>query len=354
MGQCYFSGSNSGEGFYNYFDGIVPEWERLTRYFMIKGGPGVGKSTLMKAVVKQAEEAGEEVECFYCSGDPDSLDGVRLVKRGIVFADATAPHAMDPKYPGAVEEIVSLGDFIIRNKIVKYRDEIEALTKGNKQGYSRAYAFLGAAAVLAEARYKEIETCVDKKKLSEVAEELMEAIREKEAYAEKINQEKTAYNDGERRLFLDAISCKGLLSFQEDFFAGRELYRVTGDCKDVVTDIIGKEVRGRKKEVFCDPLRPGCINHLWFPDAVLGLTCGEGTTGHVISGEKMLVRSCPELAKRYQEETIRLKVQAVECLRECKKIHDDLEKIYRECVDFHKVTECTERLLDLIGAGELV
>ena len=181
MAKKYFSGSNSGTGFYNHFDGLVPAWGKLIRYFMIKGGPGVGKSTLMKAVVKQAQDAGEEVECFYCSGDPDSLDGVRLVKRGIVFADATAPHAMDPKYPGAVEEIVSLGDYIIRNKIVKYRDEIETLTKENKQGYSRAYAFLGAAAVLEEARYKETETCVDRKKLSVLAEELKEAIREKEA-----------------------------------------------------------------------------------------------------------------------------------------------------------------------------
>ncbi len=347
MAKKYFSGSNSGTGFYNHFDGLVPVWGNLTRYFMIKGGPGVGKSTLMKSVVKQAEEAGEEIECFYCSGDPDSLDGVRLVKRGIVFADATAPHAMDPKYPGAVEEIVSLGDFIVRNKIVKYRDEIERLTKENKQGYSRAYAFLGAAAALEDARYKEIESCVDEKKLREVVEELNEAIREKE------NSGEAADKSGERRLFLDAISCKGFLSFQEQFFAGREVYRVTGDCKDVVTDLIGKMINGKKQEVFCDPLRPYCRNHMWLPDAALGLTCGGGTTGHVIDADKLLARCYPEITKCYQEEALRLKEQAVACLKECKRIHDDLEKIYRECVDFHKVTERTEGLLTLVGAGGL-
>ena len=135
MGQRYFSGSNSGEGFHNYFDGVVPVWERLTRYFMIKGGPGVGKSTLMKRVAAKAEEAGEEVELFYCSGDPESLDAVRLVKRGIVFADATSPHTMDPQLPGAVEEIVNLGEQIDRNRIVKYRAEVETLAKKNKVSY---------------------------------------------------------------------------------------------------------------------------------------------------------------------------------------------------------------------------
>lgn len=353
MAKKYFSGSNSGTGFYNHFDGLVPAWGKLTHYFMIKGGPGVGKSTLMKAVVKQAEEAGEEVECFYCSGDPDSLDGVRLVKRGIVFADATAPHAMDPRYPGAVEEIVSLGDFIVRNKIVKYRDEIERLTKENKQGYGRAYAFLGAAAALAEARYKEVETCVDKKNLSEVAEALNEVIREKEAQEKKEGHEETADKGGERRLFLEAISCKGFLSFHEEFYTGREVYRVTGDCKDVITDFIGRKIKGKKKEVFSDPLRPYCMNHMWLPDASLGLTCGEGETGHIIDGEEVLTKRCPEIINRYRSEALCLEEQAVSCLKECKRIHDELEKIYRECVDFHKVSERTDCLLALISSGEI-
>lgn len=350
MAKKYFSGSNSGAGFHNYFDGLVPTWGKLTRYFMIKGGPGVGKSTLMKAVLKQAEEAGEDAECFYCSGDPDSLDGVRLVKRGIVFADATAPHAMDPKYPGAVEEIVSLGDFIIRNKIVKYRDEIETLTKKNKRGYSRAYAFLGAATVLEEARYKEIEACVDRKKLSVLAEELNATIGEKEVCTMK---EKGENKSGERRLFLDAISCKGIISFHEEFFAGQSVYRITGECKDVVTDLLGSEIKGRKQEVFCDPLRPHCRKHMWFPDIALGLTCGEGKTGQTIDTDKVLAKKCPEITKYYWEETLRLKEQAVECLKRCKCIHDDLEDIYRECVDFGKVTEHTERLLALLASGEL-
>lgn len=348
MAKKYFSGSNSGTGFYNHFEGIVPEWEKLTRYFMIKGGPGVGKSTLMKAVVKQAEEAGEEVECFYCSGDPDSLDGVRLVKRGIVLADATSPHAMDPNYPGAVEEIVSLGDYIIRDKIVLYRDEIEALCKANKQSYGRAYAFLAAAAALAEARYKEVEACVNKKALEEWAEIIEVNHKRNDIVQTDVRTERK-----ERRLFLDAISCKGCISYAESFFDRGMLYRITGEYKDVITDLLCSRIRTEKKEVFCDPLCPHRRNHMWMADGQTGVTCGDGVGGTLIDSEKLLYRTCHKTTARYGEEIIRMKEAAVDCLKECKRIHDDLENIYRDCVEFRKVSEHTEQLLSLIGSGKI-
>jgi len=350
----YFSGSNSGTGFFNRFDGIVPAWESLTRYFMIKGGPGVGKSTLMKVVVKRALEQGEEAECFYCSGDPDSLDGVRLVKRGIVFADATAPHAMDPKYPGAVEEIVSLGDFIVREKIVKYRDGIEMLTRENKRSYERAYGFLAAAAALETERYKEVTECINQKKLSSLADEITETVQ-------KIGKE---YGEGEgctvtkgesaslteRRLFLDAISCKGCVSFAPEHFSAGSVYRVTGAYRDAVMDLLGKQVKVKKKEVFCDPLRPELIRHM--KGEGVGLTCEENTTGEMIVSEEYLKRQCHFLTKMYEKEALRMKENAMLCLKECKKVHDELESIYRECVDFSKVSERTEELVSLLWPGK--
>lgn len=335
MGHRFFSGSNSGTGFYNYFNGIVPEWEHLHRYFLIKGGPGVGKSTLMKRVVKQAEEAGEEVECFYCSGDPDSLDAVRLVKRGIVFADATSPHCMDPNYPGAVEEIVSLGDYIQREKIGKRREEIETLTKSNKVSYRRAYAFLGAAAALREEARREILSCIDEKKIEAWAKEL--GGRE-EMFGTKQN----------RNLFLDAISCKGRVHFDEVLEDAPNLYRVHGRYRDTVADRLAKEVRAERKEWFCDPLFPQNIRHLLIRENGVALTVNEGKEGTGIDSEEFLKKDCHELVKVYETEAGRLEEEAIGCLKECKKIHDKLEEQYKECVDFAGVTHHTERLLSLL------
>lgn len=335
MGQCYFSGSNSGEGFKNYFDGVVPVWANLTRYFMIKGGPGVGKSTLMKRVAAKAEEAGEEVERFYCSGDPDSLDAVRLIKRSIVFADATSPHTMDPQYPGAVEEIVNLGEQIDRNRIVMYRDKVEALTRKNKLSYSRGYAFLRAAKALEEERYREIAECVDKEKIAKQAKDITERIGTRE---ERQN----------RRLFLDALSCKGRVSFAKEHCEENRVYRVLGEEKDVVTDLLAKAIQSDKKELFCSPLCPERVNHMLLREQDLFLTTYTGTDGTLLSATEFLKKDCHALAGRYAEEARHLEDMAMDCFKECKRIHDDLEEIYKKCVDFVTITERTERLLELL------
>ncbi len=332
MGQCYFSGSNSGEGFYNRFDGIVPTWGRLTRYFMIKGGPGVGKSTLMKRVAAKAEEAGEEVELFYCSGDPDSLDGVRLVNKGIVFADATAPHAMDPKFPGAVEEIVNLGEQINRKCIVKYRDRIEQLCKRNKMGYDRAYAFLRAARALQEQRHRELTECIDKKKIVQQVTKIAERIG-------------TEAEEETRYLFLDAISCKGRISFAQEQCKGNRVYRVLGEEKDVITDVLARELKNNRKEFFCSPLCPGRVSHVLLSEKELFLTSDIGTDGTLLSSEEFLLKSPDKIVECYLERARCLEEEAMLCLKECKAIHDELESIYKECVDFATISERTEGLL---------
>lgn len=337
MGQCFFSGSNSGEGFHNYFDGVVPEWGKLSRYFMIKGGPGVGKSTLMKKVAERAEQNGETVERFYCSGDPDSLDAVRLIERGIVFADATAPHTMDPKYPGAVEEIVNLGEQIDRNRIVKYRDRIEELTGKNKRSYGRAYGFLRAAKALEEERRKEVFACMDKEKVKEWA---------KRFWAE--TEQKGEQPEVERRLFLDAVSCKGKVSFSPQAEEGNEIFRVTGPYKDVVTDCLVTAIGGEQKELFCSPLCPERVFHMLLRNDKLFLTSGEGNGGTAVYSEDFLKKKCHETVSIYFTEARRMEELAIGCLAECKKIHDDLEDIYKECVNFSEINERTEQLLRLL------
>ena len=50
----YFPGANTGRGFIGHFEGIVPPWSEPHYTYVLKGGPGVGKSTLMKNFAAQA------------------------------------------------------------------------------------------------------------------------------------------------------------------------------------------------------------------------------------------------------------------------------------------------------------
>lgn len=91
----YFLGANSPSGFYSLYDHLLPP-ERANRFYILKGGPGCGKSTLMRQVARRAEEAGETVEYTLCSGDPDSLDAILLPRLGVAIVDGTAPHVVVP------------------------------------------------------------------------------------------------------------------------------------------------------------------------------------------------------------------------------------------------------------------
>lgn len=105
----YFLGANSPAGFYSLYSELLSP-ETANAIYILKGGPGCGKSTLMRRVAQQAAQAGETVEYILCSADPDSLDGVVLPRLGAALVDGTAPHVVEPKYPGAVEQYVNLGN----------------------------------------------------------------------------------------------------------------------------------------------------------------------------------------------------------------------------------------------------
>ncbi|MEG0824825.1 MAG: hypothetical protein RSG86_03640 [Oscillospiraceae bacterium] len=87
----YFLGANSPSGFVSLYDALLPR-ESAAAIYYLKGGPGCGKSTLMRAVGRRAHDAGLDTEYILCSGDPDSLDGIVIPALGIAVADGTAPH----------------------------------------------------------------------------------------------------------------------------------------------------------------------------------------------------------------------------------------------------------------------
>ena len=77
----YFLAANSCEGFYSVFDkAYLPDGE--WRAYIIKGGPGTGKSSFMKRFASYAEKKGCKALRCPCSSDPDSLDAVILPAYG--------------------------------------------------------------------------------------------------------------------------------------------------------------------------------------------------------------------------------------------------------------------------------
>ncbi len=135
----YFVCANTSAGFVNFFSSNLADLERI---YILKGGPGTGKSSLMKKIGKHFLEKGMEIEYIRCSSDPSSLDGIIIKELSTGIVDGTPPHTIEPTAPGAIEEYISLGMAWDSQILRDNTDEILYLKKEIFENYKDLYDIL--------------------------------------------------------------------------------------------------------------------------------------------------------------------------------------------------------------------
>ncbi len=186
--ETYFAGANTAKGFVGAYPTLVQEGE-LDRLYILKGGSGTGKSTLIKACAARAHLSGAQVTMLLCSSDPTSADGVILTGKGgrrIAVVDGTAPHTVDPVLPGAVGEIVPLGECWRTSVLTAARSEIEAHTGEKQAAYRLAYRYLAAYGEMAAASRSLLAGCILKDKMSAAVRRLTAGLLKGTSYREEI------------------------------------------------------------------------------------------------------------------------------------------------------------------------
>lgn len=141
--DSFFAARNSHGGFSSLFDEVFDPRD-YNKLFILKGGPGTGKSTFMRGLVSFANENGIDAEAVLCSSDTSSLDGVIMKKadKRVAVIDGTAPHSKDPVFPGAIDEIINLGEGFDIAALEAKRDAIITLSEAKSKGYKAAYSAL--------------------------------------------------------------------------------------------------------------------------------------------------------------------------------------------------------------------
>lgn len=332
----YFAGGNTAEGFYTCFSDIVPEPLRK-RMFYIKGGPGVGKSSLMKRIGTAFEEAGQDVEYFHCSSDPDSLDGLSIPSLGVGMMDGTAPHVYDPIIPAARDTLISLGDFLDEPALRNHMGELRRLQQEISRCFARCYEYLGAAAKVCTAACHGEE---DPRLITVLTAELCSEFLPLRGGRGTV-----------RTLFSSAFTPKGMVGHLQTLPQDTTITLEVpfGQSADVLLRSLLETAlsRGLDAVALRDPLQPKKLLHLALPaHSILFTTEALPNPAKSVPATAFLsLREFPEREQSFDRNAYELLLQrATEQLKTAKSLHDELESFYVSRMDFLRWEKVLDQL----------
>lgn len=342
MVREYFLGGNTSKGFFSYYD-YLADAESFNKIYIIKGGPGTGKSTTMKEVGKWGENKGFDVDYIHCSSDPNSLDGVIIKDIKIAMVDGTSPHVVDPKNAGVVETIVNMGEFWNEKKLREKKNEIIHLNKDISKYFNQAYNYLEAAGKLMPGN----RICPDKVGALEIAEHIVSGLPKS-----KINKIGCV-----RKLFSEAITPEGLVSYASGFkYKNKFVLKAEISAgSSAVQEIIYKRLieKGYDTELFYSPFDPeNEIRHIVVPEADLCILTSDFMSFVDEKNAEIIDVDDYMEQKTFTADYLKSKLliitlfqRAVKKITMAKKLHDDLEECYVPCIDFNEMEKRRSKIL---------
>jgi Ni2+-binding GTPase involved in maturation of urease and hydrogenase len=336
-----FPGGNTSKGFYSLYRYILSQ-DEARRIICIKGGPGTGKSSLMKNIARLFVDKGFDVEQHHCSSDNNSLDGVVIKGLNVAILDGTSPHVVDPINPGAVDEILNMGDCWNEEGFKKYRQNIIEINKEIGKTFRHAYRFLGSARCIHEDWSNCNQEALNMSKLNKFKESLKDSLFTKPV----------SHMGFDRHLFATAFTPNGIVTFVDNLLEGyQNVYVMNGGPGSGKTDVlqyISDEAlkRGYFVEVFHDPFIPERIEHIFIPQLNFALVTSNEINQKQLTGKQINMEDFANngaLAKyrnQVEEDKIffyDLTGKALSIISTAKKLHDDMEVFFIANMDFDKV-----------------
>jgi GTPase SAR1 family protein len=350
-----FPGANTPQGFFSLYDHIARV--DANKIFVIKGGPGVGKSTFMKKIAADLLDQGFDVEFHHCSADNNSLDAIYIPAGDIALLDGTAPHVVDPKNPGAVDEILHLGDHW-NETAMRAPANKEAILRTNR-GCSFRFKRANEALKAAHAYFQEWKAyyteCLDTAAVDAASEDLI---------AEIIPQ-RTGRKGSARRLFASAITYDGAKTWLPSLFDGAaKRWVIQGEPGTGKSTMLGRLAqtaiaRGYTVDLYHCPMNPDQVDHIYIRDLNVGVITSFWPHEYTPKAGDRVVDTAAFVDQSklaaYAEDIKAAKAgfqaaidREIYHLGMAKKIHDELEKHYVPYMDFDAIEERRKQTLNRI------
>lgn len=352
----YFLGGNTGKGFYSHFNYIVSQKD-ATRIICLKGGPGTGKSSLMKKIGKYYIDRGYNVEFHHCSSDSDSLDGILIKGLNVAMVDGTSPHMIDPVTPGAVDDIVNMGICLKEENFKNIKFHILAVNREIGYSFRRAYRFFAASKCIYDDWYTFNNNALNLYELNILKENLKNRILPN-----------TFSSLGKKRhLFATGFTPKGVITYIhniiKDMSSVYVLKGAPGTGKTRVLEYIADEAtrRGLDVEILHTPLNPEKIEHLLIPELNVAIVTSNEITKIEFHGEQYDMDSLLDTnyIEKKQDDIddvssifYILLQKGLDCIKTAKDLHDELEEFYVPNMDFNKADQIYEEILAKIQGYE--
>jgi len=358
----YFPGNNTPEGFFSYYGYILKQRE-AEKIYCLKGGPGVGKSTLMRQIGEALVREGEDVDFLHCSSDPDSLDGILVRNKRVAMIDGTSPHIVDPIHPGAVDTIIHLGEYWDEDGIRKNRRLVLDCSDHLKEHYARAYSYLAAAGELCQGLNRIYDAHLNKPQLYKKAAAIINR---------ELTHKKLSPTPGDvRKQFASALTPRGYVNYIPSLMAdAARVYLIqvpSGMSGDRLIRLFLESAlqRGYDAECYYCSMNPSeKPEHLYIPQIRTAFV--SSSEFHPLSKDdfegKVTVidmnrwidvpdgspdRKHIEVMTRLMDELLQ---SAFQCFGEAKKEHDLLEQAYIPHMDFSRLEPLREKILTEIRA----
>ena len=341
----YFLAANSAEGFISEF---ASNYDTDWTAYIIKGGPGTGKSSLMRRFAARAETNNKKVVLCPCSSDPDSLDAVILPDDKCIILDGTAPHVVEPRLVGACEQIINVGQFWDSRKLSDNREKIEKFSRECSAHHKKAAAYIAAAGKLLSFNASHALTTLN----------IDSAARTAAALAKKYIRVRGA---GAREWvrFLGGVTPKGYITLGETLESGDlkvvALSDEHGAAASAILSFLRDFALSRHHEIITlkNPILPSLlIDGIIIPDLWLAFIRVEGTAypaaRHIRTKrfyDGAALRTNRQKMKFNSKTASSVLVRAGECLQAAKTAHDALERQYISAMDFAALDKFTEEFL---------
>lgn len=348
--RALFPGAMGPEGFISCFDQLIED-SSLRRRLILKGGPGVGKSTFMRRIHAALCDGEAPSTLYFCSGDPDSLDAVALPQTGLLILDGTAPHIVDPQIPGARDSIINLGECLGEAAMRPRLPHIQACMADHAAASRRARAYMKAAYPIAKDNAALLDSCCDQTKRRQMTAALISAVLAQHGDACSMPRV--------RSVITDAITPKGELCLLSESAQQRviRLVRHAGMDLTPVLKVLSHAVlaAGYDAEEHLDPLAPGSLRHISIPALSTLVTTGETLASEQTFDFAACVPQSTLLRHECALEQGRTAVKqllhrAVSAMIQAKQLHDELETFYVPNMDFSKWQAIFDRTLETLKA----